>query len=191
MNLLKNNRNYIFRIIIVITIIITILVLFYTIRNNLDTKKDNNYKEQEEKNNEQMIEKIIINDIDGNGTNYEFIYNNEIFKVTYTYDNWKIYNSYKIRNQNDIKKICQALIDIHPIHGKDMVSYRTATDMAYEWLQHNIAYDILPSNNKWRENAKDVDLDPNDQGKNLKEIYEDRTGQKLDIESIINNRGIN
>lgn len=127
----------------------------------------------------EINKKIEIKDIDG--TNYEFKYKNEVFKATYTYDNWKIYNSYKITNENDIKAICKALIEIHPVHGSDMKSYRTPSDMAYEWLQHNLAYQILPKDNAWRNNAKDVDLDPKDQGKSMKEIYEDRTGNKLDF----------
>ena len=80
-----------------------------------------------------------------------------------------------------MKKICQALIDIHPIHGSDMISYRTSDDMVYEWLQHNFAYSVLPDDNLWKNNAKDVDFDPQDQGKSIKEIYEDRTGKKFDF----------
>lgn len=130
-----------------------------------------------------IVDTIEIKKIDN--SNYEFIYNNEIFKVLYVTDTWKIYNSYKIINSSDIKKICQSLIDIHPIHGVDMVSYRTADDMAYEWLQHNLAYEILPEGNSFKESAKDVDLDPKDQGKSLVEIYEDRTGKKLDFKSLL------
>ena len=80
-----------------------------------------------------------------------------------------------------MKKICQALIDIHPIHGSDMISYRTSDDMVYEWLQHNFAYSVLPDDNLWKNNAKNVDFDPQDQGKSIKEIYEDRTGKKFDF----------
>ena len=99
----------------------------------------------------------------------------------YTTDNWKIYDSYKIKNMVDMKDICQKLIDINPIHGSDMVSYRTSDDMVYEWFQHNIAYEILSDDNVWRMSAKDVDFDPQDQGKSLKEIYEDRTGKQLEF----------
>ena len=130
---------------------------------------------------EYIKDDISIIDIDGNGINYEFIYNDTVFKVFYTYDNWKIYNSYLISNKNDMKKICQALIDIHPIHGSDMISFRTSDDMVYEWNQHYLAYKLLPSDNSWRNSAKDVDFDPRDQGKSLKEIYEDRTGKKFDF----------
>ena len=57
--------------------------------------------------------------------------------------------------------------------------------MTFEWIQHNIAYDILPENNKWKENAKDVDLDPQDQNKTFKEIYESRTGEVIDLDELM------
>ena len=38
-------------------------------------------------------------------------------------------------------------------------------DLVYEWQQHNLAYNILPDDNSWKEHAKDVDLNPADQGK--------------------------
>ena len=126
-----------------------------------------------------IIDTIEINNIDGNM--YEFVYNNGIYQVVYVSDTWKIYNSYKITNSKDMKKICEALVDIHKIPSRDYKSYRTVDDMVYEWKQHNLAYMILPDSNSFRNSAKDVDLDPQDQGKSLVEIYEDRTGQKLDL----------
>ena len=135
-------------------------------------------------NNGYIKDKVVINKIDN--SNYEFTYNGVVYKVLYVTDTWKIYNSYMITNSNDIKKICQSLIDIHQIHGSDMISYRTADDMAYEWLQHNMAYKLLPEGNSFRNSAKDVELDPKDQGKSLVEIYEDRTGKKLDLSSLLN-----
>lgn len=127
---------------------------------------------------------INLRDTDGKRTNYLFTYKNEDFTAIYTKDNWKIKNSYKITNGMDIAFICKALIDIHPIHGKDMQSYRTVDDLVYEWQQHNLAYNILPDDNSWKEHAKDVDLDPADQGKSLAEIYEARTGSKLDVNKL-------
>ena len=127
---------------------------------------------------------INLRDIDGKGTNYLFTYKNEDFTAIYTKDNWKIKNSYKITNGQDIAYICKALIDVHPIHGKDMKSYRTVDDLVYEWQQHNLAYMILPDDNSWKSHAKDVDLDPADQGKSIAEIYEARTGSKLDIRKL-------
>lgn len=135
------------------------------------------------KENEEMQKEITIKNIDD--TNYEIVYDDEVYKAVYTYDHWKIYDSYKVTNIEDMKKICQLLININPIHGKDMISYRTVDDMVYEWLEHNIAYKILPDNHNFKDNAKDVDFDPYDQGKSMKEIYEDRTGEKLDISNIL------
>lgn len=131
-------------------------------------------------------EDINLHDIDGAGTNYEFTYNGETYSVVYTTDNWRIYNSYKIQDIGDIAIICQALIDIHPIHGSDMESYRTVEDMAYEWLQHNLAYEFLPDDDPLKSHARDVDLDPKDQNKSFEEIYKDRTGKEFDITDYLN-----
>ena len=127
---------------------------------------------------------IELKDVDGNMNTFSFIYKDETYKAIYTDDNWKIIDSYKIRNKKDIIKICQRLTDVHPIHGKDMISYRTADDLAYEWIQHNIAYDILPNDNKWKLNAKDVDFNPEDQGRNIIELYESRTREEFNDNNI-------
>ena len=127
---------------------------------------------------------INLHDIDGKETNYIFTYNNEDFSAKYTKDNWHITDSYKITNKSDLAIICQALIDVHPIHGKDMKSYRTVDDLVYEWQQHNLAYMFLPNDNSWKLHAKDVDLDPADQGRSLEEMYEARTGSKLDANTL-------
>ena len=118
-------------------------------------------------------EDIDLRDIDGNGMNYEFDYDGEVYSAVYTPDNWKIVDSYKITNSADMKIICQALIDENPLHGKDMVSYREARDMVEEWLQHNLAYHIFYDNTALRARAKDVDLNPEDQGRNIIEKYRD------------------
>jgi len=124
---------------------------------------------------------INLHDVDGNGWNYAFTYGDEEFQAIYGYDCWTIYDSYKITSKHDQKIICQALIDVHPVHGSDLESYRTADDMAYEWRQHNIAYKYLPEDNAWRTHAANVDLDPQDQGRTIEEIYEDRTGQEINL----------
>ena len=115
---------------------------------------------------------------------YTFTYNGEVYTATYIPDNWKIIDSYKINNEHDMTIICQALIDEHPIHGADMSSYRTADDMVYEWFQHNLLYEMLPSDSQWIQHAKDVDFDPKDQNKSFEELYEDRTGKELSLEDI-------
>jgi len=131
-------------------------------------------------------EVIVINltDISGNKTKYSFEYNGETFYATYTPDNWHIDDSYKIKKSNAIEKICEELIAIHPIHGRDLVSYRTVEDLVYEWQQHNIAYDFLEEDNQWKEHAKNVDLNPEDQYLTFKEMYEVRTGKKIDYSEI-------
>jgi hypothetical protein len=103
---------------------------------------------------------INLRDTDGKGTNYLFTYNEEDFKALYTTDNWKIFDSYKIEDESDIILICQALIDEHPVHGSDMVSFRQAQDMAEEWIIHNVAYEMLPDTSDLKSHAGDVDFDP-------------------------------
>ena len=108
------------------------------------------------------------------GEHYEFTYNNCTFHAEYTEDNWKIINSYMITNKSDMIIICQALADAHPTHNSDYSGYRTPEDMAYEWEQHNIAYDLLPDGTEWKESARDADIDPKDQGKSVYDFINDR-----------------
>lgn len=109
---------------------------------------------------------------------YEFSYGGDKFTAVYTPDNWKIIDSYKITNEADMALICEALIAEHPVHGRDMVSYRVPEDMVYEWKLHNFAYSILPDDAAWKQNAKDVDLDPEDQDRSLYEIYRSRVDRQ-------------
>ena len=122
-----------------------------------------------------------LRDIYGGGYTYLFTYKDEDYTAIYSYDNWCIYDSYKITSKRAMKKICQSLIDEHPIHGADYESYRTADDMVYEWEQHNLAHSLLPDDNPWKVTSGNVDFDPEDQGKSLEEIYEDRTGQEFNM----------
>lgn len=131
------------------------------------------------------VDDVALTDLTGAGKDYAFIYDDVPYSAIYTPDNWEIKDSYKITNAMDMAIICQALINEHPIHGKDMVSYRTCDDMAYEWVQHNIAYSFLPEDSKWIESVKNVDFDPKDQGKSYRDLYEDRTGKKFDIPDIL------
>lgn len=128
---------------------------------------------------------IELHDVDGKGKNYAFTYGDEEFSAVYTKDNWKIVDSYKIENNEDMKIICSALIEEHQVHGRDMESYRTPDDMAYEWEQHNIAYAFLPDDNRWKAKTKDVDLNPADQGLSFTEIYEQQTGKELTIDELM------
>lgn len=129
-------------------------------------------------------EDIALTDVDGNGKNYVFSYKGEEFTAIYTTDNWKIMDSYRITDLADMKVICQALIDENPVHGKDMVSYRTADDMVYEWQLHNMGYAYFEEGSTLKAKAKDVDFDPDDQGKGIEEFFESRTGKKIDMDDI-------
>lgn len=119
-------------------------------------------------------EDIGLHDTDGEGVDYIFSYGGEEFFALYEPDNWHITDSYKIEDEDDILLICQALISVHPIHSADMQSYRAAEDMAFEWHQHNLAYNHLPDSSEWKSNAKDVDLDSKDEGKGLFNFLMDR-----------------
>jgi hypothetical protein len=125
------------------------------------------------------VDDVALVPTDDYGCGYVFTYSGEEFTAYFDTYSWRVYDSYKITNHSDIVTICQALINEHPVYGADWESWRTADDMAYEWEQHNLAYQLLPSGNSWRENAKDVDLDPEDQGKNIYELYKARTGGDL------------
>ncbi len=110
------------------------------------------------------------------GGYYYFTYNGEDFKALYSYSTWTIYDSYKITNKKDMTTICQALIDVHPVPSRDWQSYRTAEDMAYEWDQHNKIYLIAPEGSATKERTRNVDLDPEDQGKTYKDLYNENLG---------------
>lgn len=110
------------------------------------------------------------------GNTYTFNYDGMEFTAVYSTDHWKIIDSYRVTNTADMKIIAQALIDIHPIHGKDRVSYRTAEDMMDEWLIHNLAYASLEDDDELKSHAKDVDFDPDDQGRSVEGFYNDRVG---------------
>ncbi|MBO7473711.1 MAG: hypothetical protein J6U00_06875 [Ruminococcus sp.] len=122
-------------------------------------------------------EDIFIHCTDEEAQKYEFVYDSMVFSALYEPDNWHIKDSYLIDDYDDIVIICQALTAVHKVHSADMQSYRTAEDMANEWYQHNIAYSLLPEGSSWKNSARDVDLDANDQNKNLFDFVLD----KLDI----------
>ncbi len=119
-------------------------------------------------------EDIGLYDADGLGQNYVFTYDGEVYYALCEPDNWHITDSYKIQDEYDILTICQALNSVHLVPGADGTSFRTAEDMAYEWVQHNIAYQLLPDDSPWKESAKDVDLDSKDQGKSAYQMLIER-----------------
>lgn len=128
---------------------------------------------------------INLTSADGGIKNYTFVYDGETYKAKHTADHWTIYDSYKINSKSDMMIICQALIDLYPVHGSDMVSYRTAEDMTFEWQQHNIGYIFLGEKSEWASHLKDVDFDPADQGKSFDEIYKDRTGKEFKFSDFL------
>lgn len=143
---------------------------------------ENNDNIADEEQNQEVTTTLKKEDIklsSADGTNYTFVYRKETFTAVHSTDNWRIVNSYKITNKADMIVICEALSDEHKIHGKDMVSYRTPEDMAYEWEQHNLLYFMLPEGHSLKNRAKDVDINPADQGKTLQQMYEDRIGTEF------------
>lgn len=169
-------KKWIFLLLIIVAI--AILVGLMAVTNNIkNTEREIISSKKQIKTYFVFKKTIELKDIDGKETNYKFTYNGNTFKAVYTPDNWHIINSYKIDNKDDMALICNALINIHPIHGKDMKTYRTVEDLVYEWEQHNVAYALLPEDSVWKQSAKDIDLDPKDQGKNMIEIYQDRAGK--------------
>lgn len=144
-----------------------------------EQKAEQTQTEETEATRSDAAEDIDLRDIYGGGSTYLFTYKDEDYTAIYHYDNWCIYDSYKINSRHAMKKICQALIDEHPVHGSDYESFRTVDDMVYEWKQHNIAYKLLPDDNPWKTTTGNVDFDPEDQGKSLEEIYESRTGEEF------------
>ena len=107
---------------------------------------------------------------------YYFTYDGEDYRALYSSSTWTIYNSYRITNRKDITIICQALSDVHPVPSRDWQSYRTAEDMAYEWDQHNKIYLIAPKDGRTKERTRNVDLDPEDQGKTYEDYYRENFG---------------
>ena len=176
-------------ILIILLVIVIILAMYKNSVNNSNNVQTNDISSNDENlveydNNEIVatIQNIEIKQLDNTGTNYTFIYNNENFYAIYSKDNWKIIDSYKIKNTEDMAIICESLIDIYPIHGSDMVSYRTIEDLVKEWVQHNLAYEILSKDSPWKESAKDVDFNPEDEGKNIIDMYKSRINKN----SILN-----
>ena len=121
----------------------------------------------------------------GRGETYTFSYDGKPYTAVYTADHWKITDSYRITNVWDMQVIAQALCDVHTIRGADRDSVRTGEDMAFEWLQHDQAYMLLPDGAALKENAADVDFDPSDIGKTYEEIFAARSGKRRGISSLL------
>lgn len=116
-------------------------------------------------------EQIVINDIDG--FNYSFVYHDETFYARYYENNWRIYDSYRITDSEDIYAIVEALTQIHPIPSKDRQSYRSVQNMTDEWVLHNLAFHLLKDDSPYKESARNVDLDPDDEDLSLQELLDE------------------
>lgn len=116
-------------------------------------------------------EDIDLTMADEYGERYTFWYDGEVFSVYYEPGCWKVYDSYRITNPDDITIICQALLDEHEVLRVDGESPRTAEDMAYEWQQHNLAYHYAPADSSLRERAASVDLDSGGADKDWSELF--------------------
>lgn len=117
---------------------------------------------------------IMLNCPSGDKHNYVFTYMRKEYTAIYTPDNWKIVDSFDINNPDDQIVICEALKNEHPIHSANYQSWRTAEDMAYEWAQHNLAYSMLSDTSPLIEDAKDVDINPSGQNKDILDFLSDR-----------------
>lgn len=187
-NLVRERKKHIVLILLfIISALILVLIghnykLFNTETNNetektqiVSVRTDNSIDEVSKENGFlSSTHELNLRDIDGNETNYIFTYNNTEFTAKYTTNNWKIIDSYKITNENDMEIICKALIDIHPIPGKVLNSFRTVQDLVKEWEIHNISYALISENSKYKENVKDVDFNTEDQGKSLEDFIHSR-----------------
>lgn len=102
------------------------------------------------------------------GTTYQFDYNGETFNATYSGNSWNIVDSYRIENWDDLMIISEWLAEKHSISSING-GYRSAESFAYEWQQHNIAYQALapwgwlsfaiPQIGVGIDRAADVDID--------------------------------
>ena len=118
-------------------------------------------------------ETFVLNDLGNN--RYSFEYNGMTFEAIYSSangGNWHIEDSYRLTNGNDMCIICERLQETHKVEGR-ITQYRTAYDMADEWVIHNYYYSFVADNEKYASFAnrlKSVDLNRADQGKSDNEF---------------------
>ena len=112
------------------------------------------------------------------GEVYSFDYGDKTFQAEYTENSWKIIDSYLIDNEQDMGYICDALTALHPIPTADGSGVRDRESLVYEWRQHNEAYKMLPKDSKWIASVKDVDLNPDDEGKDMWQMALDRLSER-------------
>jgi len=165
--------------ILTIMIIVLIVLVLDVFKNDEDTINN----EENEIIDQEVIQEVVVNENDNDivihsvdGYEYTFNYHGEDFYVYKDYENWRIIDSYKIDNTNDMKDIITALINIYPIPSKDYNSYRSVEDMLQEWEIHNFAYNMLPDDSEYKNRVKDVDFNPADEGKTLEDYFKEYTG---------------
>ena len=114
---------------------------------------------------------------------YSINYGSDVLTAIYEDEEWQIIDSYKVKSCADMELICEKLNEIHTIPASESSQEKTREpkDMTFEWLQHNMIYDILPDDSEWKESTKHVNLNAADQGKTYIEIYEGRTGERFDM----------
>lgn len=123
----------------------------------------------------EAAQQVVLKDTDGQGRNFTFELGGVQFTAEFSYrydgkENWRVYDSYKITNESDMIAVCKALIAVHTIRGRDLVSLRTPQDMAEEWKIHNQVHEMLGEGDI-KEHCKDVDFDPDDQGKGYADYF--------------------
>ena len=123
----------------------------------------------------QAPKELTLTDTDGQGRDFTFELNGQTFRAKFSYrydgkENWRVFDSYKITNESDMIAVCTALISVHTIRGRDLSSLRTPQDMTEEWKIHNSVYEMLGEGDI-KEHCKDVDFDPDDQGKGYADYF--------------------
>ena len=129
-------------------------------------------------------DEISISQFKNDKNKYKFNYK-EDNEYTAEWDedksSWKVNDSYQIENYDDILKICNALSKEHPVPlGDGTDGYRTPEDMAYEWVQHNIGYQLclslsfIEKAKSGLDNCMHVDINPGDQGKSVWQLIKER-----------------
>ena len=123
---------------------------------------------------------------------YNFAYNGKTYSATYNESEqcWTIIDSFEISDKKVMYLECYNLIAKNPVPTEPGgTTYRTLDDMVYEWEQHNVAYNYfikiynsgIPFSSELYNyiaegisRAKNVSINPGDQGKNWIELCLDR-----------------
>ena len=140
-----------------------------------------NYEEMHNR----YIEKLLKN-----RTRHEYKYNGKTYHADFNEatQSWKIIDSYEILDERIMRQVCHALLIKNPVPTElGGTTYRTVDDMVHEWKEHSKVYYILYYVFSWlntdiiyegMNRAKDVDINPGDQGKDaISFIYRSLLGK--------------